>query len=244
MINSNEAMAARMEELLAQESKPEGFVEGLEAQEIELEPMEPPEPEILPEELLEQARQELEEARAQAEKLVEDAKNQADAVTERARKEGERRGYEVGRQLAAEELKRQETLLMERRQDLEAQFAEMRENLEPQILDAVCDVFEKVFSIQFDQYKQILLHLIKNAILKIESTQEFHVRVGTGNYPYIEEHRNEILSQVGQNIRLAIEADSSLDVSQCVIETDSGFFECGLDVQFENLIKTIRSLSV
>ena len=60
----------------------------------------------------------------------------------------------------------------------------------------------------------------------------------------MEEHREEILERVGQNIRLEIEADASLDQTQCVIETDSGFFDCSIGIQFENLLKAVRSLCI
>lgn len=241
VINSNDGVAAKLEELRAQMEHPDGFVEGLVAPVVEVEPKEP---EITLEELRAQAEEELEAARAQAEQMIADAQAQVESITEQAKEAGRHQGYDVGWKKAQEALELEEQGLEERRKELEQEYAEMRDALEPQILDAVCDVFEKVFSIEFDQHKKILLHLIKNAILKIESTREFQIRVCEGNYPYVEEHRMEILSQVGQNIQLSVEADASLDVSQCIIETDSGFFECGIDVQFENLIKALRALSV
>ena len=39
-------------------------------------------------------------------------------------------------------------------------------------------------------------------------------------------------------------ADASLQEHQCMIETDSGVFECGVDVQLENLLGTLKSLSL
>lgn len=244
VINSNEAVAARLEELRQASLKAEGgFVEGLIAEKVEVE-LPPPEPEISLEEIQAEADAMIQEAKAEAERLVEEARQQAGTVTEEAKTEGRRQGYEAGREKADQELEKQKLLLEDRRRELEAEYQRLRDSLEPQVLDVVCGVFEKVFHIQFDQYKEILLHLVKQAILKIESTREFQIRVGEKNYPYMEEHRAEILGQVGQNIRLEIEADASLDDTQCVIETDSGFFDCSIQVQFENVIKAIRSLVV
>ena len=244
VINSNEAVAARLEELRLEAKKTEGgFVEGLIAEEVEVE-LPPPEPEISLEEIQAEADAMIQEAKAEAERLVEEARQQAEAVTEEAKAEGRRQGYEIGQENAAQELQKQKLLLEDRRRELEREYHQLRDSLEPQILEAVCGIFEKVFYIQFDQYKEIILHLVKQAILKIESTREFQIRVGEKNYPYMEEHRAEILGQVGQNIRLEIEADASLDDTQCVIETDSGFFDCSIAVQFENVIKAIRSLVV
>ena len=241
VINSNEAVAARLEEIKKQAVESGGFIEGLMAEEVELPP---PEPEISLEEIKAQADAMIAEAQEQAEKLLAEARGQAEAIEAKAKEQGRQEGYQQGREQADLELEHQEQELEKRRQQLEEEYRRLQNRLEPEILDAICGIFEKVFFIQFDQYKEILLHLIQNAILKIESTREFQVRVNEKNYRYIEGHREEILGQVGQNIRLEIEADASLDESQCVIETDSGFFDCSMGIQFENLIKAIRSLSV
>lgn len=241
VINSNEMLAARMEELAKSAHKKEGFIEGLNPLQVELEPEEP---ELSMEEIRQEAERIMKDAEEQARQLIDEANQQVEAITEAAKADGERKGYEAGHQRAAEELEEKRKRLEERHRGLEEEYQRMRDSLEPQIIDAVSDVFEKVFHVQFDQYKEILLHLVKNAILKIESTKEFQVRVNEKNYQYLESHKNEILSQVGQNITLEIEADASMDETQCVIETDSGFFDCSIDVQLENLIKAIRSLSV
>lgn len=240
IINSNQLLEEKLEKLRQAASQKAGFVEGLNPELVEL----VPEPAISLEETKKQAEQLLEDAREQAEQLLEDAKEQAGAVTEEARAEGERQGYETGRQQAAEELEKEKQQLEEKRRQLEQEYSRLRDSLEPQIVDAVCDLLEKVFYIQFDQYQEILLHLVKHAILKIESTKEFQVRISERNYQYIEEHKSEVLNRVGQSIKLEVEADASMDDTQCVIETDSGFFDCSIDVELKNLIKAIRSLSM
>ena len=52
------------------------------------------------------------------------------------------------------------------------------------------------------------------------------------------------MSGVGQNIQMDIVVDHTLSPGQCVIETDTGVFECGADTQIENLMKDIRALSM
>lgn len=245
VINSNQGVAEKLEALAREVNGTNGFVQGLMAEQVEIAP---PEPEISLEEVRKEADAIIETARQQAkqeaEQMIAEAEQQVESITANAKAEGEALGYQEGQRKAAEELEERRKRMEERKYALESEYQRKQESLEPQILEAVCEVFEKVFCIQFDQNKEILLHLVKNAILKIESTKEFQVRVSEKNYKYLEEHKNEILSQVGQNIKLDIEADASMDEKQCVMETDSGFFECSIDVQFENLIKAIRSLSV
>lgn len=241
VINSNQILAQKLEALAQENRRKEGFVQGLTLEQVEVISMEP---EFSLEEKRKEAEAIIQEAEKKAEQLIEDAKQQVEEITAAAQASGERMGYEAGHQKAAEELLERKKYMAERLQTMEDEFQKMCDDLEPQVLNAVCDIFEKVFHVQFTQNKEILLHLVKNAILKIESTKEFQVRVSEKNYQYLESHKNEILNQVGQNIKLDVEADASMDETQCVLETDSGFFDCSIDVQLENLIKAIRSLSM
>ena len=59
----------------------------------------------------------------------------------------------------------------------------------------------------------------------------------------LENHKEDILERVGHGIELEFIGDSAMNGNDCMIETDSGVFDCGLDTQLENLIKDIRSLS-
>lgn len=245
VINSNQALEERMKELerqARQEAYASGeFVEGLIAPMVEVQP---PEPEISLEDMKREAEEILEQARIQSEQMIADAQQKTEQITEIAKAQGEKQGYAEGQEKAAQELERQQQELEQYRQSLEADYERMRDSLEPQILSAVTEIMEKVFHVQFEEYQEMLLHLVRNAILKIESTREFLVRVSEKNYQYIATHRDDILRQVGQNITLEVEADASMDETQCIIETDSGFFDCSIDVQLKNLIKAIRTLSV
>ena len=37
--------------------------------------------------------------------------------------------------------------------------------------------------------------------------------------------------------------DESMQQGQCTIDTDEGIFDCGVDVQLDNLIKDLKTLS-
>ena len=45
-------------------------------------------------------------------------------------------------------------------------------------------------------------------------------------------------------MHVEIMADAALQERQCMIETDSGVFDCGIDIQLENMIKSLKSLSL
>ena len=204
-------------------------------------------PEEIIREAEEEAEQILREATEQADVLVSSAQERADEVLQQAQAEGLREGYEVGERQARETL---ENEYQQKREELERFRIELQEDynremhqLEPKLLDVILAVVQKVFHIQFDDKKEILLYLVENAIKNIEGSKNFHIRVGEEQRAFIEKHKETILDRVGHDITLEILSDPALDNNQCVIETDSGVFDCSLGVQLENLIKDLRSLS-
>lgn len=191
----------------------------------------------------EEAEQILADARSQAENIVEQANAQRDEVFEHAREEG----YQNGKELFLQELEEQKEQLQadfsKKQESLENDYREKRDIMEHELVDVILEVFNKVFQIQFDDKKDMLLSLINNAILHIEGEKSFRVKVAEDNVQFVENHKESILERVGHDIRLEIVADSAMSGSDCTIETDSGVFECSLGVQLENLTKDIRSLS-
>ena len=160
----------------------------------------------------------------EAERILNDAKCQAEAVLNQAyadakniHEEARVQGYADGN-------------------------AAMQKELEEARMKLLEELSSKVFHIQFDNKKHILMHLIDDAILNIEGDRKFRIKVAESNVLFLENHREDILERVGHGIELEFIADSTMDGNECLIETDSGVFDCSLGTQLENLIKDIRSL--
>lgn len=196
----------------------------------------------------------IEQATEEAERILEEAKAQADAVLKQAyleaknlREEAEVQGLAEANDTMQKTLSaRRETLEEEysaRKRDLEEEYTRKKDNMESDLVEVILDVFNKVFHIQFDNKKHILMHLINDAILNIEGDRKFRIKVADNNVLFLENHREDIMERVGHGIELEFIADSTMDGNGCLIETDSGVFDCGIDTQLENLIKDIRSLS-
>jgi len=182
----------------------------------------------------------LADARSQVDAMLADAKNQAEAMQEQARKEGFAAGQQEGNARAREKLDELAGELEREHQRMEEDYQQKIRELEPYLIDVVADVFEKVFHVQFDDKKEILLYLIQKVILNTEETKEFQIRVSLN----AEEHKSEIQEKVGASVHIEIMADAALQERQCMIETDSGIFDCGMDIQLDNLIKALKSLSL
>ncbi|MCM1257414.1 MAG: FliH/SctL family protein [Roseburia sp.] len=210
----------------------------------------PQEPVKSPEEILQEAKDEaeqiLKDARNRSDDMLNDAYQKSEQIKLQAKEEGHSLGYKEGSEEARSELeaeyaKKQEELEAHKLSLQEDYNREMKE-LEPMLLDTILTVVEKVFHIQFSDKKDILLYLVENAILNIEGCKNFRIRVGEEQRAFLERRKEEILEQVGHDVSLEILSDPSFREDECVIETDTGIFDCGTGVQLENLIKDIKAL--
>ena len=229
------------------EEIPVEFVEGLEMEEI------PTEPEITPEDILNQARKEAEGllivARLEAEKMTDEAKKQAELLFEQKKQQGYQEGvsrlqdevleHKSKLQSEYDELK---LALSQEREALQAEYEQKLDVLEADMVDIMIQVFHKVFHVQFDNKKQILLHLIKDTLLGIDAVKYFVIRVADSNYKFIESHVAEIKEKIGNDVTIDVINDRTLNENDCMIETPTGVFNCGIDMVLSNLEKDIKSL--
>ncbi|GHU40939.1 hypothetical protein FACS1894111_02400 [Clostridia bacterium] len=244
IINSNDKVEQKLMELKRKammEAKGGGFVSGL----ASLSPTIPVPEE--PEETLEEIRREaeilIEAARDQAGEILKHAREQAKEIQSAAKREGYQQGNAEAKVKAEAELAVEMDKLAEKARQLQEEHDKSMDDLEPELVNVVAEVFERVFHVYFDDKKDVLLYLISQAIYNTENEKNFQIRVGEANYPFMETHKGEILDRVGQSVNLEILADAELKDNQCLIETESGVFDCSLGVQLENLIKTLRALS-
>lgn len=217
------------------------FTEGLFAEELELEPE--PEPQIdYVAQAKEQAEQIISDANAQAVMIHDKAMKDADTLREMARQEGYENGYASARQQVDEQLQAGQQALDRREQELQIQYETAMAELEPRLLDTMLTIFDQVFQMQFCGKREMLLHLVQNAMRGIRETRQYKIRVSEAEVAFLREHKDELQEKVGEDVQIEIVMDPQLSESQCMIDADSGVYDCSLDVELDNLTRDLRSL--
>ena len=248
VINSNELIAEKLQELNKKMIQQDGdFIEGFnehldEAMVEEL--VEEPIQVELRQKAEEEAARIIAEAEMKAKQMLEQAEASKQELYQKAREDGKKAGYEEGKAKVDTEYLEMKTQMQDLENRLHADYHNKLNQMEAQLVGVVAKVFEKVFHIQFGDKTQILLSLVSDAIMDIEGSKHFRIRVSQVNYEFMESHKKEIENRVGEDISLEMIADSMLEENQCTIETESGLFDCSLGVQLENLIKDLKSLSI
>lgn len=195
----------------------------------------------------------LENARLEADKIINDAKAEADRLMDEAKQraqilyaDNKSKGYADGLDEQQNEFEQKKTdlekELAEKKASLEDEYNKYSDELESDLVEAIIKVFDKVFHIQFGKSKEILLHLVKNTISKVEVGREFRIHVAHTNYKFMLSHLDEIKERIGNDIDIEVVNDANLEASDCQIETSFGVFDCGIDMELNNLVNDIKAL--
>ncbi|SFT43017.1 flagellar assembly protein FliH [Lachnospiraceae bacterium XBD2001] len=191
-----------------------------------------------------QADEMIANAREEADAIIAEAQEQAEALKSHYEEEGKKSGYQEGLADAMNEFNAKKDELEAERQQLQAEFDEKERAMESELVDVITEVMERFFLVQFGNKKDLLLHLIDNALINIENSREFLIKVNDENFDFLNQYKSQLQEKVGNDLQLDIIRDPVLDVHQCLIETDGGVFDCSLDVELDNLVKDLKSLSM
>lgn len=217
------------EEMIAGQIPEEGFYE----QPQDMPVYEGPDPQ----QLLQEAQEEIELMRARA---VSEIEQQKQAAYDAAKAQG----YEEGKLLAMAQIASKEQQLEETRRELLAEYDRMVDGLEPKFIETLTGIYEHIFHVDLYKYREIIVHLINTALRKAEGAENILIHVSKEDYPYVTMQKKAILSGVassGSNIEII--EDVLLSRNQCMIETSSGIFDCSLDTELEELRGKLSLLS-
>ena len=218
------------------------FVMGIQAETVELEPQ--PDP-----------QEELEKARAIAEELINNARAEAEQIRNQAQEEaarlrvqeqeaGRQEGYTEGSAQAQAELDVLRQQLWDEENKRQEEYKQRLAVMEEELVDVILQVVSHVTMAAITEKKDIIFHLIENSLEHIESSKQFLVHVSKEDYQVLIEQKEFLLAQVPQSTELEIIKDAALTPGQCMIETDGGVFDCGLDTRLSSLAADIKALSM
>ena len=250
VIDSNGRMENRLAWLRENQGGSE-FVSGLTAQVLEV-PEDAEGGNVIrheePEQTLEQAQSRAEEilaeARKQAGEILNEAKVRGEAEKMQILEQARQQGYSEGQNRAMAEAETAKRELKEKEKQLEEEYQQLADNLEPDLVAAITGIYEHIFHVELHSYREILSYLISSTLRKQEGGHEFLVHVSRDDYPYVSMQKKQILSGiVSSNCNVEVVEDLALTRNQCMIETENGIFDCGLDTQLTELKKRLTLLS-
>ena len=195
-------------------------------------------------EMQNQVNEQLEEAGRQAKQLVEDAQAQAQQIRQDAEDEGRNAGYNDGYQNGVAEAENLKKEIAKRGEELESEYRKMADSLEPEMVDALTQIYEHVFDVDLRNDKDIILHLLQTALSRIESGNDYIIHVSPDDYDMITDEKDKLRENItSPNATMEIIEDPMMKENECIIETDGGVFDCSVGVELEELSGKLKLLS-
>lgn len=236
----------------------DGFIHGLQAEVVEAVEIDPDNMDQVTEQSQEEAvaqsaaaledvqqqvSQILADANEQAQAIITDANEQAQSIIQQANEDG----YQQGSLKAQQELEQRITELNQeyeqKKQNLEQEYQEKKQQIEPELIEVLTEVFQKVTHTVAEDNQEIILHLIESVIKENETCKDFIIKVSPDDYRFVVNNQGKIFCAMSNEVHVDVVEDDSMNKNECIIETESGVFNCGLDIELNNLIKNIKLLS-
>ena len=116
--------------------------------------------------------------------------------------------------------------------------------LEVQFVETITGIYEEIFRVDLMEYKPILINAISNTIRKIEGVKDFIIHVSKEDYKEVIDAKSEMLeNMISKAVTVEIIEDITLKQNECVIETNTGIYDCSIGSQVEELKRRLRLLS-
>ena len=196
------------------------------------------------EEIKAQAQEMIDSARMEAEEIKNTAQREIEIERRQAIDEGKKQGYNEGYQQGLSEVDEMKQALAVEKQKLEEEYEQLVEELEPRFIDVITAVYNHIFGVELSDNRDILVHLIDSTLRKVESSRTFIVHVSAEDYPYVNMQKQSLIEgAIAGRGMIEIIEDIALSKGACLIETDGGIFDCGIDTQLEGLEKKLQVLS-
>ena len=232
----------------------DGFTEGLNAEKVDV--LLEPDAEVASQQNAsiqeqEQLKQEIEEARnelaglqAQIEQEKEQAQLEIDQMKAKAVEEANDQGYQEGYRKGLDSVQELQKQCEDERLQQEQEYQKKLEEMEPLMVDTLCDVYSHIFKVEAKEHKELVLKLLQDTLLKVDGTGSIIVHVAKEDYAYVQEQKGALLEEAGmQSGSVEIVSDAALARAQCMIETEGGVYDCSLDTELAELKRRLMLLA-
>ena len=197
---------------------------------------------------------EIEAAHAQADEIVATAEQLAQEYKENTRRETEiecnrmranaqKEGYDEGIRQAQDEYAARMAAVDAKELELEQFYQAKIDELEPIFVSTLTDIYEHIFKVDLSEYQELVSRLVMDTMRRSDSSDVYIIHISSEDYPKITEDQKEELQLAASGSRVDIIEDIGLGRNQCLVETDNGIIDCGLDTQLRELKRKLLLLS-
>ncbi len=196
---------------------------------------ESPDPELLLENTRHKCEMITREAELEAGRIIEEARQEAAAKAQKITEEAWQKGYAEGIDAAAEQSRDILAQAEEMRLEAQREHEELIAGMEEEMLNLVMDMTRKVVAGELATDKDVIIRLIREALPKCSNKGGAVLRVSPEDAENLAENREELLSCIEGADSLEIKKDSTLHKGDCIIETQFGSVDAGVNTRLDKI---------
>ncbi len=268
-IDTNEAFQRRIEELqilqersFGSEEETDGFSEGLDALQVAelvgdddgtgLSLAEAEAAKAQAENLRKEAEmnstQVIAEANAEADRIRREATEEANLMRQDAynkgHEEGVSAGHAEGLKQAQEQYEAKFAALEQEQKRLQEEYERKCSSIEMSLVDTLTDIYSHVLGVALEDQKELVVNLLHKTLTPLDTSKNYIIHVTKEDIASVREKKSYLSKQTGiPEGNMEVIEDNTLPANGCLIESDSGIYDCGLGTQLELLSKQLKLIS-
>lgn len=202
------------------------------------------------EEMLDDAKKQADEllssAQSEYEKVVQDAYDNAMEIMENAKNEGYSEGYKEGYDDGYKEGYSASEVLIEEANELKnsaiTHYEQIIQSSEASIIQLVLEITGRILQKELKEDDEVIFNLVKSGLKRLTQTSILKIRVSESDYINLVSTKKRILPLLDKVEDIQIIQDDSMNKGDCVIETDSGNIDSGIETQLNFVKATFEEL--
>ncbi len=187
-------------------------------------------------------------AQAEAERIIREAHAQALAAARdlagQAEAEGYEKGYQRGYQEGLEKAVHDGQAIREEARQVLNQAREIWqrtiENMEQEIVSLAREIAEKVLAAQLTIDPQVVLAIVKEALLLARNRQQVVLYVNPEEITLVQQNKDELLQVLSPETALHIIGDAGVERGGCRVETEDGKIEATLAERWRAVCRALQ----
>ncbi len=199
------------------------------------EPPDLPDPEVLLENTRHKCEMMTREAELEADRIMEEARQEAAGEAQKIAEEARQKGYAEGMDAAAEQGRDILAQAEEVRREAQREHEELIAGMEEEMLSLVMDIARKVVAGELGTGQDVIIRLIRDALPKCSGKDGAVLRVSPEDAENLAVNRDEFLSGTEGADSLEIKKDSTLHKGDCIIETQFGSVDAGVNTRLDKI---------
>jgi flagellar assembly protein FliH len=175
---------------------------------------------------------------------MQELKEQTAKIQEEARNQGYQEGHDEGYQAGAQAVRERFTSSMDALQSLAEELSEVRGKtyplLEREMVEMVTTLARKIIHRELKDKEDGIREIVRMAIESVLDRESLVVKIHPDDYHELEDYGQELIQLFHEIKNVEFESHASVPRGNCVVESNFGTVEAGLDHLDEHIEKVLH----